>query len=60
MNGHWHAVWVLAAKRNDTKIGEDHLSQHCFTVLQEFVKEEAKAAMEASMGSITYFTIAPE
>lgn len=54
MNGSWHTVWVLAAKRHGTKRGEGHLSNHGFTVLQSFVQEEAKEAMSDAMGKVTY------
>lgn len=57
MNGHWHAVWVVAANRNSTKCGEGHLSEHCFSVLQAFVGKEAQEVMDSAMGKVTFFAL---
>lgn len=49
----WQTVWQIAAQRNETKLGQGHLSPHAFEVLQSFVHEEAREAMANTIGTTT-------
>ena len=54
----WGTVWQIAGQRNETRQGNDHLSQHAFDVLEQFTRNEATAAMaEAVGGFMQMFTV---
>ncbi len=50
--GGWGTVYAIAARRNETRQGEDHLSAHALTTLQGFVMKEAQDAMQAALGGM--------
>lgn len=53
----WQTVWTIAGRRNSTKQGEGHLSDHGFTVLQVFTAAESQAAMQATIGNVTILRV---
>lgn len=50
--GAWGTVYAIAARRNETKQGEDHLTEHALETLQAFVMKEAQDAMQAALGGM--------
>jgi len=52
---HWTAVWQMAAKRHSTMQGEDHLSQHAHDVLEQLAINEARDALFAAHGQVSFY-----
>lgn len=48
--GPWATVWSIAARRDATKQGTNHLTGHAHEVLQAFVVTEAQDAMANALG----------
>lgn len=48
--GIWQTVYAMAAARDNTKMGSNHLSPHAHAVLHKFTMEEAAEAVSAAWG----------
>lgn len=59
MGTSWTAVWHIAAKRHNTKQGENHLTDHAHEVLEKLAMQEAAEAIAAAHGHLSYFILTP-
>lgn len=50
MSGSWKMVYEIAAKRDTTKAGKDHMTGHAHDVLESRFLEEVQDAMIDAMG----------
>jgi len=49
-SGAWATVYDMAAKRDSTNMGEDHLSKHSLQVLHTFMTEEVQQTIAFAFG----------
>ena len=50
MSGSWKTVYEIAARRDNTKAGKDHMTDHAHDVLESRFLEEVQDAMVDAMG----------